>query len=237
MKKWVRFSNTVRISDMIAASAIMISGIGIIISIGQSNGLVRREQDRNEREAAVRAIARLDRWQAVQASLQQQMQPIIIRTTENLRDARSPAEARDLLWREVVAADAELDRRITGEQLDTGYEEVLVYIPRSRQLYLNTYSALEEVADNRLGLLLQDAQQEIMSAPSDTYSNTARLGNRLRDVTQRHFQLLATEAEAVTRQPRLIFCQRIARVPEDVQVCASPAGEATKTPNSAAAAN
>jgi hypothetical protein len=224
--KGVQFSGVVRVGDFVAASAILISGYGIFHSLGEARELTQIELRNHQREAAARAVARLDRWKAVQDSLQTDLQPIIISVTETLRDSRNAVRARDQLWREVISAYAALERRVVSEQLDTGYESLLVYSPESRPIYLSTYNRLQHASKRAVWGIVEDGQRAILALNPRDYPQTHILGNALRDIVLARFRELASSADAVGQGARAHFCRSVAATEEGVASCASTVGNA-----------
>lgn len=219
--KLVRFSGTVRIGDLVAAAAILVSGIGIFNSLDETRQLTEIELDNHRREAAGRAIAGLDRWIALQHSLRSDLQPIIISVSETLRDTRDEARARDQLWREVIAAYAAVERRVATEQLSTGYESLLIYSPGSRRIYLETYASLREAARRNVWAIVEEGQEAIFSLNEEDRPHSAILGNALRAIVIRHFENLERRSYELSIRARLHFCSIVAERGEDAQTCAS----------------
>lgn len=219
VRGFFRFSGMIRIGDLIAASAILVSAISVVHALGENSEIARIEARNHQREAAARAIARLDRWKAVQASLKADLQPILISTSEMLRDTGNVARARDYLWREGWTAYAAAERRIVAEQLDTGYESVLIYSPQSRQTYLDAFFRLREVSRATVVSVISDGQQEIIYGDRAEFSDSALMGNTLRRILNENFDDLERRADVIGRPARIHFCRAIVDTEDALRAC------------------
>ena len=190
---------SIKVSDLLTSITIVVSVIALLISWSKDREAKLTEQANRVRGmAAATAIAKLDRWQALQLSMYRELQPTYVEMSELLADRYDVQRVRDQFWKRVNVERTRIAQKVLEEQLGTGYSDLLSHFPAARDKFTDAFvkvSAVEsEVAENYLGaseraiLSLEGTQKDYM---------TPILGNTLRQAAATHSVSLQTKSEAI----------------------------------------
>ncbi|MCF6149980.1 MAG: hypothetical protein E3K37_15105 [Candidatus Kuenenia sp.] len=168
-------------SDLLTSLTIIVSVIALIITWTKDRDLRVREQADRIRTAGAETLAKLERWQALQLSLYDQLQPVLVETSEMLDREFNIIVARDYLWKQINAEHTQISSKVLEEGFETAYVDLFAYYPSIRQKFLDVVDSLKASEQNSVESLLLNTQDAITSfqGKRSTYS-TAQLGNALR---------------------------------------------------------
>lgn len=171
----------VSMGDILTIVSILISIISLMYSLSKDRELRRKEQADVIRKAAGKTIAKLDRWKEITLSLYQDIQPLLVETTEKLQQNFNVIAVRDYLWKNLNEKRTEILNNILKEDIETAYVDLYGFHPRVRSLFEETLSQLKSDQEDVFKKLLDETQDSILSfsGKEDTYQ-TAELGNKLR---------------------------------------------------------
>jgi len=189
---------SIKVSDLLTSITIVVSVIALLISWSKDREAKLTEQANRVRVAAATAIAKLDRWQALQLSMYRELQPTYVEMSEILADRYDVQRVRDQFWKRVNVERTRIAQKVLEEQLGTAYSDLLSHFPAARDKFTDAFvklSAVESaVTENYLGasehaiLSLEGKQKDYM---------TPILGNALRQAAATHSVSLQTESEAI----------------------------------------
>jgi hypothetical protein len=167
--------------NILTIVSILISIISLMYSFSKDRELRRKEQADVIRKAAGKTIAKLDRWKEITLSLYQDIQPLLVETTEKLQQDFNVIAVRDYLWKKLNEKQIEILNNILKEDIETAYVDLYGFHPSVRNLFEETLSQLKSDQEAIFKKLLDETQDSILSfsGKEDTYQ-TAELGNRLR---------------------------------------------------------
>ena len=92
---------SIKVSDLLTSITIVVSVIALLISWSKDREAKLTEQANRVRIAAATAIAKLDRWQALQLSMYRELQPTYVEMSELLTDRYDVQRVRDQFWKRV----------------------------------------------------------------------------------------------------------------------------------------
>ncbi len=175
-----KLDKTLKTSDLIAAFAIVVSILTIAVNLYQDRATKVRDQANTVRTAAARTLAKLERVQALQASLSKNLNPVYIEASQKFRASRFDMEAtRDYIWDHVYASNVKIAANVLDEDLETAYADLTVYHPSIRAPFIKTRNALDDAGDNFALGIRQATQAQFILANRAAYS-TAEFGDALR---------------------------------------------------------
>jgi hypothetical protein len=153
----------------------------LIIAWTKDRDVRVREQADRVRAAAAETLAKLERWQALQLSLYDQLQPILVETSEIFDREFNIIVARDYLWKQINAEHTRISSKVLDEGFETAYVDLFAYYPTIRHKFLDVVDSLKATEQNAIESLLLNTQDAVTSfqGKKSTYS-TAQLGNALR---------------------------------------------------------
>jgi hypothetical protein len=213
---------TIKAGDVLTSLTVAISAIALVSSLTRDRASRTIDQANRVRTAAASAIVKLDRWQAVQLSVYQELQPLFVELSEDLAKKYDVVAVRDKFWRQVNAERTRIARQVLEEQLGTAYLDLTVHFPTAREKYAETFVALGKVEAQVTEEFLAEGEQAILGLPSSKASyQTAQLGNALRDRAQRSVTRLKRESDDTLAELRRFLLATIARS-DDAIVNANP---------------
>lgn len=177
----VRLDKTIKASDLLTSVTIIVSVIALVVTWTKDRDTMVREQADRVRVAAAKTLAKLERWQTLQLSLYDQLQPVFVETSEMLDKEFNVIGTRDYLWKQINEKHTRILAKVLEEGFETAYVDLFAYYPSIRQTFLEVIVSLRAAEQTALESLLLDTQGAVMSfeGKKSTYS-TAQLGNALR---------------------------------------------------------
>ncbi len=157
-----RLEGTVRIGDILTSLTVLLSATALIFSLAKDRATQTREQADLVRSAAASAIVSLDRWQSVELSLYQELQPLFVELSEELLQQYDVIAIRDRFWREVNLERTQVARQVLEEQLSTAYRDVLSHLPAARTDYVAAFNELTLVEDRATQRFLAESELAIL---------------------------------------------------------------------------
>ena len=141
----LQLDKTIKAGDVLTSLTVALSAIALVASLARDRTSRTIDQANKVRAAAASAIVKLDRWQAVQLSLYQELQPLFVELSEDLATKYEIVTTRDKLWRQVNVERTRIARQVLEEQLGTAYLDITVHLPAARGKYLKAFVDLGNV--------------------------------------------------------------------------------------------
>jgi hypothetical protein len=205
---------TISIGDVLTTTTIIISVLALVISWSKDRYSRRKEQADRVRGTVAIALAKLDRWQALQLSAFQEIQPLFIDTSEMLATEFNIVKTRDFLWRSINAQRTKVAAKILDEQIESAYVGLFSHFPAIRPLFLRTLAELNSTEQAVMGSFLEASQDDVMSFENRGAEYTsAMLGNALRK-TGAKYQAELVEKTGTTLEPLREFLLRVVALPD-----------------------
>ncbi len=180
------FDRNIKASDVLTSLTIIISIVALVTTWTKDRESREREQADRVRASAAKTLAKLERWQGLQLSLYQELQPVYVETSELLEKHFSVVAARDHLWKQINLQRVRIASRVLDEGIETAYVDLFAYRPSIRGPFLLAVSQLKAEESAATERLLIDTQAAAMSFDGKKSSyTTAMLGNALRAASSR----------------------------------------------------
>jgi hypothetical protein len=175
------------LGDLLTLVSVLVSAAGLAWTWHQDIATRQREQTTDVRKAAATTLAKLDRVGELVELLFDDIQPIIIDTTDQLADKHDPALARDVFWKSVTAARLLHRKRFMDEQIESAYVGLYSYMQDARGMFRDTVQHLRSEEDSAVENILQGCQSAILAYDRQHVQSyqPAALGNTMRDVVSR----------------------------------------------------
>ena len=217
----IQFDNTIKAGDILTSLTIALSVIALVLSLAKDREIKTADQGNKIRSAAASAIVKLDRWQSVQLSLYQELQPSFVETSELLAQKYDVVVARDKFWRQVNEERTQISHQVLKEQLGTAYLDILSHFPAARVKYVEAFTKLAAVEDEVSNEFLGGSEQEILNL-EDKQANyqTAVLGNALRAQAKKSSSELKKKSEDVIA-PLRNYLLKVIELPDEKIINAS----------------
>jgi hypothetical protein len=182
---------SIKVGDILTSLTIIVSVVALIITWTKDQKIRETRQADLIRSAAASAITKLDRWQALQYSLYQELQPEFIIASEKLIEEFNVIKVRDYLWKIISNKGMEVSSKVLEEQITTSYVNLLANFPDTRNQFITMFQALNEAEIEISGKFLEQSQEDVMAfeAKKENYT-TAMLGNKLRSTAIQHKEKL-----------------------------------------------
>lgn len=216
---------TIKVSDILTSVTLAVSVIALLLSLAKDRDTKVTEQANRVRTAAALAITKLDRWQALQLSLYQEMQPTFVELSELLAERFEVQYVRDQLWKQVNVVRTGIAQKVLDEQLGMAYSDLLSHFPAARGMFTEAFSKLSaiesEVTQNYLGaseqaILGLEGQRKVYTTPT--------LGNALRQAATSHSNEFRGKSEAVIAPVR-DYLFRVISMPDSKIIGVSKSGD------------
>jgi len=194
----LHFDRTIKAGDILTSLTITLSVIALVLSLTKDRDSRTIDQANKVRSAAASAIVKLDRWQAVQLSLYQELQPVFVEASEGLAQKYDVIGIRDKFWRQVNSERIRIARTVLEEQLGTAYLDILAHFPAARVQYVEAFSKFSTVEDDISNTFLDVSEQAILKLKGKqaTYQ-TADLGNAFRAQALKSTSDLRAQSEII----------------------------------------
>lgn len=194
---------TFKVGDLLTSLTIAISALALFTTIERERSARLIEHASKVRASAANAIAKLDRWQAIQLSLYNELQPTFIEVSEGLMKDFDIYKYRDLYWKKFTAERARVARQVLEEQLGTAYADLLAHFPAARTQYTEAFARLSDVEMSVTTSFLEQTEASILSFRERQKSyNTAQLGNALRGNADGHVADMRSKFDAAVLPAR-----------------------------------
>jgi hypothetical protein len=182
----LELSNQVKLGDLLTSISIIISLVGLLLSLSKDRRLRKKEHADRIRAAASKTLAKLQRWQELSLWLYQQAQPLYVETSEMLPKEYDVYKARDFLWRKLEEVRTSTLADVLKEQIEIAYVDLFAYYPDVYGLFTDTLTALKGLETEVFDHLITSTQAVVLSyAERKEGYRTEQLGNDLRGAAQR----------------------------------------------------
>jgi hypothetical protein len=189
---------TIKVSDVLTSVTIIVSVVALLLSLAKDRDTKAAEQANRVRTAAATAISKLDRWQALQLSFYQELQPAFVELSELLAEQYDVQHVRDQLWKRANSARTGIAQKVLDEQLGTAYSDLLSHFPAARLKFTDAFAQLSVIESTVMESYLADSEQAILSLQDkQKIYTTTTLGNALRQAASKHRNELQTRTDAV----------------------------------------
>jgi hypothetical protein len=207
----------IKITDILTLLTIIVSVIALAISWNKDRYSREKEQTDQVRIAAAKTLTKLDRWQALQLSIFQELQPVFVEISEMLLKDFTIVKARDHLWKTINSQRTHIAGRVLDEQIETAYVDLLSYFPAARNLFLNTLGQLKVAENESIEGFLVATQTDILSfeGKKETYE-TAALGNALRTTAANYRMQLETKTSSIIEPVRKFIFEVISKSDKEI---------------------
>jgi hypothetical protein len=146
----IKLDWSVKVGDILTCLTILVSVVALLISWSKDRTAGEAEQADRIRAAAANAVTKLDRWQALQLSFYQELQPVFVETSEALREKYDVVRVRDQLWKSINAKRTRIASKILEEQIETVYAGLLSHFPAARAKFVDAFANLSNIEDNTI---------------------------------------------------------------------------------------
>lgn len=171
----------VKVGDLLTAASVLIAGLSLAYAVMKERGLRRRAQADLVRTAAAQALAKLLRWFSLARSLEDEVQDVLVETSELVKASGDVTSARDHLWKGLNAAHRAVAARQREEDLESAYVQLYGRRPEAFESYRRGLERLEEAEQRNFAQLLEEAQEQVLSFRDKLRAyQPAQLGNLLR---------------------------------------------------------
>jgi hypothetical protein len=143
---------TIKASDLLTSVTIIVSVVALVITWTKDRDVRVREQADRVRAAAAKTLAKLERWQTLQLSLYDQLQPVFVETSEMLGKEFNVIGTRDYLWKQLNAEHTRISAKVLEEGFETAYVDLFAYYPPSDKRFLMLSFASERRSKRRSNL-------------------------------------------------------------------------------------
>ena len=195
-KRTLRLNRELKVGDLLTAITVGLSVAALVASWEGDRRSRAEEEATRARSAAATALRKLERYRALQLSIFDDVQPVLVRVSKITSDdgRADSAEQVDVLYAEVKAMRARQLERILDEDVITAYTDLLTYKSRLRTLFRETVLGLNRWTGDELEYCaLQRAQSAIFD---DDNRTAAALGNAMRAAFVHSNQQFEHELEA-----------------------------------------
>ena len=211
------FDWSIKFGDILTSLTILVSVSALIISWSKDRVTRETEQADKVRAAAATALTQLDRWQLLNASLYQELQPTFIETSEMLQDDFDVVKARDYLWKTINGRQTQIASKILDEKILTAYVDLLSHFPASRDQFLKVFEQLRLLEEDISGKFLMTSQNDVLYFEGKQQNYTsAMLGNALRTTAAKHKEELIDKSTKTIRPIRQFLFDVIAKSNKDI---------------------
>ena len=192
----LELEKTVKVGDVLTSLTIIVSVIALLLSFAKDRDAKVSEQANKVRSSTANALVKLDRWQGLQLSLYQELQPYYVETSEMLVSEFDVVKARDSFWKKVNIERTRVAKPILDEQLGTAYTDLLSHFPAARMKFVEVFAALSAIENEVTENFLYDCEQSILGLKGQERSyQTPTLGNALRKHALANSAALKTKSE------------------------------------------
>lgn len=202
----------IKVSDILTSLTILVSVVTLTITWTKDQTTREQHQADIVRLAAASIITKLDRWQALQLSLYQELQPEFIITSEKLSEDFNIIKFRDYLWKAIDNKRTAISSKVLEEQISTSYISLLAYFPETRGQFMTLFEALNKAEEEISSSFLVQTQKDIMAFENREKNYTsAMLGNALRKTATEHKRKFINESSKIIESQKVFLFDVISR--------------------------
>jgi hypothetical protein len=224
MKIIPRIDWSIKVRDVLTILTIAVSVIALVYSWSRDTAAEQADRANRVRAAAADVLTKLDRWQALQLSLYQELQPTFVETSEQLKNRYDVYAVRDQLYKNITAQRTRIVSKILEEHLETAYVELLTHFPAAREKFTKTYAKLTAIEEaNTLNFLGATEADVLGFEGRQEQYYTAMLGNALRESAKRYSSELRKGSEEVLQPMREYLFMVISLKDDEILSAARPA--------------
>lgn len=173
---------TVKFGDILTSVTIVVSVIALLLAWSKDRTARETENADKVRYAASMALTKLDRWQLLNLSLYQDLQPVFVGTSEKLSEQYDVIKVRDYLWKTINIHRTSISKKVLDEQIYTSYIGLLSHFPDSQEKFQTLFDKLIEIENSNSDRLLSLTERDVLSFKNKQEGyTTAMLGNTLRN--------------------------------------------------------
>lgn len=208
---------SIKVRDVLTILTIAISVIALLVSWSKDRAAQQADRANRVRAAAAEVLTKLDRWQALQLSFYQELQPTFVEASEQLQKQHDIVFVRDQLWKNINAQRARIASKIIDEQLETGYANLLSHFPAARAKFTETYEKLTAIEEaNTMNFLAASEQDVFAFEGQQKHYTTAMLGNALRKTATQYRSQLRQETQGVIQPMREYLFNVISKTDDEI---------------------
>ncbi len=198
---------SIKVGDILTTLAIIVSVAALVVTWTKDRNARETAQADVVRTAAATAITQLDRWQSLNSSLYQELQPEFITTSEMLSEQYDVIKVRDYLWKIISNQRIQISQKVINEKISTSYVNLLAHFPDTRTLFIDMFKTLNAIEEHISGSFLEKSQHDVLKFEGKQSSYTsALLGNALRTTASQHKdKLLSETTEAILPVKEFLF--------------------------------
>jgi hypothetical protein len=208
---------SIKVRDVLTTLTIAISVAALLLSWSKDRAAQKTERANRVRGAAADVLTKLDRWQALQLSLYQELQPTFVEASEQLKKQYDIVLVRDQLWKSINAQRTRIASKILEEHLETAYAELLSHFPAAHAKFTETYEKLTAIEEANTTNFLAATEQDVFAfAGKQEQYKTAMLGNALRKTATQYHSELRKETQDVIRPMREYLFNVISKTDDEI---------------------
>jgi hypothetical protein len=174
----IQFDSQVKAGDILTSVSLFLSAFALIVSLAKDRATRVADQANKVRLAAATTLVKFDRWQNVQNSFYDELLPDFVALSQDLKKDYDVVAVRDRFWIKGVQARARVQKKVSDEQLATGYVDLLTHFPAARDKFAFAFSYAVSLAKIASSEFMAKSEQAIFQfkGKQSTY-HTASLGN------------------------------------------------------------
>jgi hypothetical protein len=177
----IQFDPQIKAGDILTSASIFLSAVALIVSLSKDRATRVADQANKVRLAAATTLVKLDRWQNVQDSFYDELQPDFVALSQDLKKKYDVVAVRDRFWIKGVQARARVQKQVSDEQLVTGYVDLLTHFPAARAQVSSAFASAEYIANKATRDFMARPEQAIFQFQGkESAYHTASLGNAFR---------------------------------------------------------
>ena len=208
---------TIKVQDVLTTLTVAISVAALVLSWSKDRAAQKTERANRVRAAAAGILTKLDRWQALQLSLYQELQPTFVEASEQLQKQYNIVVVRDQVWKNINAQRTHIASKILEEHLETAYADVLSYFPSARAKFTETYEKLTAIEEANTMNFLAATEEDVFALDGkEKQYTTAMLGNALRKSATQYRSELRKQTQEVIQPMRDYLFDVISKTDDEI---------------------
>ncbi|GLS96523.1 hypothetical protein GCM10007918_38150 [Piscinibacter gummiphilus] len=208
---------TIRISDVLTIFAVTISLVALMSTLSKDREERERDHASRVRSAAAAMLIKVDRWQALQLSLYQELQPTFVELSEQLLKNYNTRTVRDELWKRISFERSKISAKVVDEQLSSAYSDLIATFPAAREKLQSAHEKLAEAESLVTDSFMAVTEARILPLQNQRESyETAKLGNLLRDAAAFSSRELKRRSDDAAKPLRDYLLSVIAKKDSDI---------------------
>jgi hypothetical protein len=205
------FDRSIKVGDILTSLTILVSVSALAVSWSKDRSLREIEHADKVRAAAANALIQLDRWQFINLSLYQELEPTFVEASEMLKNDFNMVKVNDYLYKTINDKRIQIASKILDEKILTTYVDLLSHFPASREHFVTVFEQLRLIEKDVSNEFLLAFQDDVFSFKDKQESyTTTRLGNALRYTAATHREKLIEKYSETIRPIRQFLFDVIA---------------------------